>query len=392
MAHHLTARLKNLAGILLWVGLTACADQEPPEPDGSSDAPAASNLTPPPQPVPETAGPSEGSEWAAATLSNCYAWLQRFRTNTNALARQAQNFSQEPGEDGLMQLQSRWRDALRDWGGATLCLSAPLPDASGQQMRDRLAVTAAGPALPGYLDRLPAYPNSGLIMDETVTISLESLMRQHQITDDSEVSLGLYALEIILFGPAGDRRWSDFTRSLPETDFQPAARRARVLTLLSEHLAGTAEEWLAYMERGMARQEAGQMPDAMSSILAIFDRRVALAADESLALSRGRPGVALQPEHDRLVLQGLVSHLSDWWALPLTRTAVLDSGISEERWNDVMSIVRSANNNGVPSHQDMQQITAMLLRLRNQRTVTDGSGSSGPSGADVQAGRDAPAD
>lgn len=366
MAYYLPARLKLLAATLLCLGLVACAEQNDPEPGTSAAAEPPIVSQTPETPADTGLEPSPGSDWAAATLSSCYARVQRFRTSTNALARQADNFHESPDSGGLTQLQSRWRDTLETWGDASLCLAAPLPDASGRQMRDRLAVTAAAPALPGYLDRMPAYPNSGLIMDETVPISLKSLLRQHQITDRSEVSLGIYALEIILFGAADNRQWQDFRSGSPDADFQPEARRARVLRLQTEHLAGKADEWVAYLERSMARREAGQMPAGMESLLALFDRRVAEAADELLALSRGRPGLALQPEHDRLHLKGLVSHLSDWWQLSLSRAAALECGISTERWQDVAALLDSENTDGLPSHQDMQQVTAVLLRLRNE--------------------------
>lgn len=59
---------------------------------------------------------------------------------------------------------------------------------------------AAWPLQPGYLDSYDIYIQSGITNDITLPITLGSLRKQNGLTDAEEVTLGLYAIEYLLWG------------------------------------------------------------------------------------------------------------------------------------------------------------------------------------------------
>jgi len=68
----------------------------------------------------------------------------------------------------------------------------------------------AWPLQPGFIDSLPEYPTSGFVNDLTVEISKTTLIQQHAATSPDEISLGLHAVEYLLW-------------QRPLTDFQPVS-------------------------------------------------------------------------------------------------------------------------------------------------------------------------
>ncbi len=80
----------------------------------------------------------------------------------------------------------------------------------------------------GFLDALPAYPESGIVSDITLEMIAPTIRNQHQITSSDEVSLGFHAIEYFAFA----RSIEDFIDSgEPRVE-----RRRRLLELLVESL------------------------------------------------------------------------------------------------------------------------------------------------------------
>lgn len=63
----------------------------------------------------------------------------------------------------------------------------------------------AWPIAPGYLDTYGDYPYSGLVFDISLPLSAASLREQHGLTALSDATLGVYAIEYILFGENDNR-------------------------------------------------------------------------------------------------------------------------------------------------------------------------------------------
>ena len=120
--------------------------------------------------------------------------------------------------------------------------------------------------MPGFIDAVPGYPFSGIVNDASLVISKEELLRQHGLTDISDVSLGFSVIEFLLWGqhlqqpeteprPLQDfiarQTWdrADYEMGLGELDIaeHPNNRRRRYLEIavmiLEEHLNQLATLW-----------------------------------------------------------------------------------------------------------------------------------------------------
>ena len=86
------------------------------------------------------------------------------------------------------------------------------------------------PILPGYVDYLLQYPNSGIVNDITLALSEQSLRGQQGLTDNGEVSIGF---EVIAFILMGEQRYNQSLAPRPAIDFKEpdASRRRQYLTI-----------------------------------------------------------------------------------------------------------------------------------------------------------------
>lgn len=91
------------------------------------------------------------------------------------------------------------------------------------------------PLLPGYVDAVPGWPESGLVYDVTLTLNTDTLITQQDMTDPAEVSIGLQVLHLLLFGlPDAPRAPLDITavtellpsHQLPLSELPENRRRA----------------------------------------------------------------------------------------------------------------------------------------------------------------------
>ena len=88
-----------------------------------------------------------------------------------------------------------------------------------------IASVYSTPILPGYVDYLVQYPNSGIVNDITLTLSELSLRGQQGLTDSGEVSIGF---EVIAFILMGEQRYNQSLAPRPSNDFEePHANRRR---------------------------------------------------------------------------------------------------------------------------------------------------------------------
>jgi putative iron-regulated protein len=69
------------------------------------------------------------------------------------------------------------------------------------------------PIIPGYIDYVDGYPDSGIVHDINVNLDVDSLREQHGAFDISEVTLGFHVIEFLLWGYD-----TDFV-ARPATDF-----------------------------------------------------------------------------------------------------------------------------------------------------------------------------
>jgi putative iron-regulated protein len=69
------------------------------------------------------------------------------------------------------------------------------------------------PIVPGYIDYVDGYPDSGIVHDINVNLDADSLREQHGSFDVSEVTLGFHVIEFLLWGYAAN------SVARPATDF-----------------------------------------------------------------------------------------------------------------------------------------------------------------------------
>lgn len=318
---------RYILALIAVVGLAGCGSEAPaPETqDSASQAPEAATD------LPEVS--EQKALWQSMTLAQCEPLLQGHQEQTAVLAGQVSLLADAPTADTLRGAQSAWRQALSSWGGASLCLQYPLPSASPIPHGARWQRTAAAPALAGFVDAVPGYEDSGIVHDETMALTLQSLLRQHQVTDDGEVSLGFYALEVLLFGSVrrepGDFAPAADLDSIPLTEQTPAARRSRMATLLALDLTSQASVWQDYWD-----DHAGPLnPETdTATLLWVWSRALEDATRIGESLARGQIGRALSSEHDLLYLNGLTQALAHWWSDPTTLEQVEQAGISTSDW------------------------------------------------------------
>lgn len=121
----------------------------------------------------------------------------------------------------------------------------------------------AHPIQPGFLDRFGPYKYSGLVYDIGFGLSAASLVNQHGLTDHSEVVLGIYAIEFMLLGEAGNRSASDYVevtklgkeeldQQLSHTGEVPSNRRRILLDLQIKQLNKDLKELRAYLAQAQS--------------------------------------------------------------------------------------------------------------------------------------------
>ena len=112
------------------------------------------------------------------------------------------------------------------------------------------------PILPGYLDAVSGFGESGLVFDTTVPLTAESLQELHGQFELNEATTGFHVLEFLLWGEneplSGLRPVSDFRGSSLLTQTQeiagyslemlPGNRRRQLLTTVAELLVTDFEE------------------------------------------------------------------------------------------------------------------------------------------------------
>lgn len=113
-----------------------------------------------------------------------------------------------------------------------------LPHTNHEYLAKQQYAIGAWPIAPGYLDTYGDYPYSGLVFDIGLPLSAESLREQHGLTALSDATLGIYAIEYILFGENNNRGPLLF----------------RPITTLNEQHRATGYEQIEELPRNRRRQ------------------------------------------------------------------------------------------------------------------------------------------
>lgn len=158
-----------------------------------------------------------------------------------------QGFLKQPDDKSLSEVKQAWQQAHDSYLQFELFtfLGDASPDLFGALTRDNFDIHA-WPITPGYIDYFQVYTDSGMVNDIALAISAQEVRNQHGFTDDTDVSIGLHAIEYLLWGEQGKRPAADYIEmnslsakqsaaSMRVVDL-PSNRRRTLLGLLSQLL------------------------------------------------------------------------------------------------------------------------------------------------------------
>lgn len=237
---------KFLIAIAVVIGLTNCSAKAP-----SASAPTAqsSNTSSSAKSAIRSAPLSASIGTAVAKTPANDAWRVGYNTLQDAedsavgLTQAVSKFLKNPTTENHSAAQKAWLRIMRETERLSLLRYIKQPE--NPAVEEMIAIyrrLTSWPAEPGFLDGFGQHPTSGIVFDLSVPLTTEELHHQHQRTAPSEVSLGLYALGVMLFGEHNARNPEEFeaidtlTDALRKNGYQspeelPNNRRRRLLGL-----------------------------------------------------------------------------------------------------------------------------------------------------------------
>jgi putative iron-regulated protein len=132
--------------------------------------------------------------------------LQDGRTRAAELGQAIERLLEKPTLENLASAQRTWRETAAALEQFHLFsrLGAVAPQ-DFQKLVDHQFNLTAWPIQPGYLDSFGEHAYSGIVFDIGVPITADVLREQHGMTDNSDATLGVYAMEFLLFGEQNNR-------------------------------------------------------------------------------------------------------------------------------------------------------------------------------------------
>jgi len=131
--------------------------------------------------------------------------IQILEKEASVLHKKVKRLLSTPDDENLSETQKEWKRVFLLYQELLPFLFIEHPSLSKPLAKWRFTL-AAWPLQPGYLDSYGVYTQSGIVNDISLPITVASLRKQHGLTDIEEVTLGLYAMEYLL--------WSDQKISL----------------------------------------------------------------------------------------------------------------------------------------------------------------------------------
>ncbi len=176
-------------------------------------------------------------------------------------------FTSLPTETTLSEARQQWIEThLHYVTASTLLLASDTPETQALVFR-----LDAWPILPGFLDNLPAYPDSGIINDTTVKILPSVIREQHGITDSAEVSLGLHALEYFLWG----RTLDDF-----QGKSDVVSRRRALMDIQAAQLLEDSNTLIEQQQAVLLNLRASSHDEIMLMLLQVLDSQLTMSFEE----------------------------------------------------------------------------------------------------------------
>ncbi|WP_319024660.1 imelysin family protein [Microbulbifer hainanensis] len=237
----IAVKIRHALTVLLCSGLlaiSACSEKRVEEkPEAAKPVPQALNE--------EAAEALSRAVWQAGQVK-----LAETQAAVEALNSALATLLKQPTDDHLEAAKLAWLDAHRNFAATLPYIELAFAPAELRSEGRKLVLSLdSWPVQPGYLDTVPGYSNSGIVNDTAIDLTLANLRKQHRLTANEEASTGFHAMEIMLWGPTGERTAEQFVAvSKGEKPEAQAANRRRALTQLmgqamEEDLADLARRW-----------------------------------------------------------------------------------------------------------------------------------------------------
>ncbi len=319
----------KFALLFILFNLVACKDKSVAQQDDLPEKPAAAPRSEKPKLL-----ESSKALWAMAEKDINQAVL-----HADALEKAINTLLERRQPQNIVDANQIWRELMHSFerNAIFLYLARVAPEKFGV-LRSYQTSLAAWPIEPGYLDAFGPYPYSGLVFDVDIPINEVTLRGQNGMTDASEASVGLYALEFILNGENHDRSAIAFkpitqiSEKHKEAGYTrinelPRNRRRELLKLqaklLNKDMQHLAEDWHSTKSESLFSRIAS-LPRAQQLLIftqaaahCIVDQMMVLSElkQQSTALDKSKPSTILannQLQADRLMhqLQGIHAALS----------------------------------------------------------------------------------
>ncbi len=191
---------KNIIILLLAIGCIACDKNHTTE---KHTIPNNGQLPPNLQINEEAANRIADALWKKSQKE-----LSNTLTKATALQQAIEKLLEKPTQKSLQVAQKEWRLTATAYQQLSPLLYLENKKPEGQSdIKDTLSSIhhwrnriAAWPIHPGYIDSFGPHIHSGIVNDINLSIDAHTLRGQHLLTDDQEVTLGLYTIEYLLFG------------------------------------------------------------------------------------------------------------------------------------------------------------------------------------------------
>lgn len=207
-----------------------------------------------------------------------------------------------PDNDALAAAQNSWLDSYTNYELSALhryFADTAVDENSALELFQLQYQLNQWPILPGYLDYVGDYPESGIVNDMTVALNSENLREQHGAFDVSEASVGFHVLEFMLWGENqtdGPRPIADFLPQLEPTPEQASDgmavadlsnnRRRVFLITVADALTEDFASYMSVWSGGSAqlRLELSSL-DGATLLLLTLDAMTAMLTEELLLKS-----------------------------------------------------------------------------------------------------------
>ncbi|MEO0442237.1 MAG: imelysin family protein [Pseudomonadota bacterium] len=178
-----------------------------------------------------------------------------------------------PSKDSISRAKTQWLQALNSY--YTLLPFLFLENGNNhsvfKQLNQWRFSLAAWPLQPAYLDSYDIYAHSGIVNDIALPITKSTLRKQHGFSDDQEVTLGLHAIETLLWAKSDKAAFKRFQAKhkvplvLAQSGLQqnelPNNRRRQLLLLQSELLSDDSQSLLKqWQKNGLLHTAFEQLP------------------------------------------------------------------------------------------------------------------------------------